>query len=45
MFCRLFPRRHPYKEVALNWMRRYDDVVQVIFDAKLGMPSIKTQTI
>ena len=44
-FRRLSHRRHAYKEVALNCMRRYGDVVTVICDAKYGMPSIKTQTI
>ena len=34
-------RRHPYKDVALNCMRRYGDVVTVICDAKQGMPSIQ----
>ena len=38
-------RRHPNKEVALNCMRRYGDVVTVICDAKQRMSSIKTQTI
>ena len=27
-------RRHPYKEGAINSMRRYGDVVTVICDAK-----------